>query len=219
MNNAVNCGVGEFIDAQTLVITQDASDISLLASTGDTFAGTVNGDIVEWTGSYEERGGTTTYTSLSVTVSGNSATGNADWTWTDGTDSCNGTMDISANRDWAVEESLSNSFPRLADPLEITDSVAFVIGSALTITDEDYFLFVSAADATVQVELSHFDPLTNNFDLEILDEDLNQVAFSNSIDGFEKAEAPFLTGDTFYVVVIPVSGEDGASYFLSIDVN
>lgn len=221
VNNAVNCDVGEYIDAQALVITQDDSAITLLTSTGNTFSGTVNGDIVEWTGSFEERGGTTTFTSLSVTVSGSSASGNADWTWTDGTDSCNGTMEITASRDWGVEETLSNTFPRIADPVEITDGVAFVTGAALIqlITDNDYFSFVIATDATVQAELSHFDLLTNNFDLEILDENLNQVALSNSIDGFEKAEAQFQAGDTLYIGVLPISEPSGASYILSIDVN
>ena len=221
MNNAVNCDVGEFIDAQALAITQDDSAITLLTSTGNTFSGTVNGDIVEWTGSFEERGGTTTFTSLSVTVSGSSASGNADWTWTDGTDSCNGTMEITASRDWSVEETQRNSFPRIADPVEITDGVAFVTGAGLIqlIPDNDYFSFVIATDATVQAELSHFDLLTNNFDLEILDENLNQVALSNSIDGFEKAEAQFQAGDTLYIGVLPISEPSAASYILSIDVN
>ena len=221
VNNAVNCDVGEFIDAQALVITQDDSAITLLTSTGNTFSGTVNGDIVEWTGSFEERGGTTTFTSLSVTVSGSSASGNADWTWTDGTDSCNGTMEITASRDWSVEETLRNTFPRIADPVEITDGVAFVTGAGLIqlIPDNDYFSFVIATDATVQAELSHFDLLTNNFDLEILDENLNQVALSNSIDGFEKAEAQFQAGDTLYIGVLPISEPSDASYILSIDVN
>ena len=219
MNNAVNCDAGEYIDAQALVITQADSDITLLTSTGNTFSGTVNGDIVEWTGSFEERAGTTTFTSLSLTVSGSSASGNADWTWTDGTDSCNGTMQITASRDWGVEETDSNSLPRLADPLEITDGVAFVTGTALSIRDKDYFAFVIATDVTVQAELSHFDLLTNNLDLEILDENLIQVAISNSIDGFEKAEAQFQAGDTFYIGVLPISEPSAASYILSIDVN
>jgi hypothetical protein len=219
VNNAVNCDLGEFIDAQALVITQDESDISLLTSTGDTFTGTVNGDIVEWTGSFDERGGTTTLNSLSITVSGDSASGNADWTWTDGTDSCNGTMAITASRDWAVEESQNNSNPGIADPLELTDGVAFATGTAVTVRDKDYFAFVVAADSTIQVELSHFDLGVSNFDLELLDEDLNRVALSDSADGFEKVEAQFLAGDVFYIVVLPISGPDGASFILSIDAN
>ena len=82
-NNAVNCGLGEFIDGQAIVITQDDIAITLLTSTGNTFSGTVNGDIIEWTGSFEERGGTTTFTGASLVMSANSASGNAAWTWTD----------------------------------------------------------------------------------------------------------------------------------------
>ena len=88
-NNAVNCGDGEFIDGQAIVITQEESVITLLTSTGNTFSGTVNGDIIEWTGSFEERGGTTTFTGASLVVSANLASGNAAWTWTDPADSCN----------------------------------------------------------------------------------------------------------------------------------
>jgi hypothetical protein len=221
VNNAVNCDAGEYIDAQALVVTQDDTAIDLLTSTGDVFSGTVNGDIVEWTGSFEERGGTTTFTSLSLTVSGNSASGNADWTWTDGTDSCNGTMDITASRDWGVEESQRNSNPGIADPLVFTDGVAFITGAAViqSVTDNDYFKIVLATDATVQAELSHFDLLTSNFDLEILDENFNQVALSNSIDGFEKAAAQFQAGDTLYIGVLPISQPGEEPYILSIDLN
>lgn len=220
-NNAVNCDAGEYIDAQALVVTQDDTAIDLLTSTGDVFSGTVNGDIVEWTGSFEERGGTTTFTSLSLTVSGNSASGNADWTWTDGTDSCNGTMDITASRDWGVEESQRNSNPSIADPLVFTDGVAFITGAAViqSVTDNDYFKIVLAADATVQAELSHFDLLTSNFDLEILDENLDQVVLSNSVDGFEKAAAQFQAGDTLYIGVLPISQAGEEPYLLSIDLN
>jgi hypothetical protein len=128
-------------------------------------------------------------------------------------------MAITASRDWSVEETLRNSNPRIADLLEITDGVAFVTGAALTITDKDYFSFALTTDATIQAELSHFDLLASNFDLEILDENENQVAVSNSIDGFEKVEAQFQAGDTFYIVVLPISGPSEAPYTLSIDVN
>lgn len=218
-NNAVNCGIGEYIDAQAIVITQNGSAISLLMSTGNEFSGTVNGDIVEWTGNFEERGGTTTITSLSVPVSGNSASGNATWTWTDGTDSCNGTMEITASRDWGVEESLRNTRPDTADILEVTDGVAFITGTALTIDDKDYFSFVLAADATVQAELSHFDLQTSDLDLEILDENLIQVALSDSVDGFEKVEAELQAGVTYYIGMLPISTPSATPYNLSIDVN
>ena len=219
-NNAVNCGIGEFIDAQAIVITQDDSAITLLTSTGNSFSGTVNGDIIEWTGSFEERGGTTTFTSLSLTASGNSASGNATWTWTDGTDSCNGTMEITASRDWGVEESLRNSQPPgTVDLLKFADGVAFITGTALHIKDKDYFSFVLAADATVQAELSHFDLQTYDLDLEILDGNLIQVALSDSANGFEKVEARLQAGVTYYIGMLPFKTPSVASYNLSIDLN
>ena len=218
-NNAVNCGDGVFIDGQAIVITQNDSAITLLTSTGNTFSGTVNGDIIEWTGDFEERGGTTTFTSLSVMVSGNSASGNAAWTWTDPTDSCNGTMDITVSRDWGVAESTANSRPLIADMVEFTDGVAFITGTARTPDDEDYFSFVLVTDATVQAELSHFDLQTSDLDLEVLDENFNQVALSDSIDGFEKVEAQLLAGVTYYIGMLPISTPGATSYNLSIDVN
>jgi hypothetical protein len=218
-NNAVNCGAGEFIDGQTLVVTQDDSAITILTSTGNTFSGTVNGDMLEWTGNFEERGGTTTFTSLSVTVSGNSASGNATWTWTDGTDSCNGTMEITVSRDWGVTESDFNSDPLIADLFAITDGVAFVTGTALTTNDKYYYSFVLATDATNQAELSHFNLQTSNLDLEILDENFIRVALSDSADGFEKAEAQLQAGVTFFIGVLPTSTTGAASYNISIDVN
>ena len=211
--------MAEYIDAQTLVISQNDSEITLLTSVGSEFSGTVSGDIVEWTGSYDERGGTTTFTSLSVTVSGNTASGNAAWTWSDGTDSCNGTMDIDLSRDWAVDESLSNSWPEIADAIEITDGTAFISGSTSTPQDADYFAIVLAADATIQVELSHFDVATSDLDLEILDQNLNQVAVSSTVDGFEMVEAQLQSGVSYYVGVLPMSAAAGPSYYLSIDVN
>ena len=218
-DNQVNCDLGEIIDAKALVITQDANDITVLTSTGDVFAGTVNGDIVEWTGDADERGGTTTLTSLSLTASAGTASGNAAWTWTDGTDSCNGTMAITASQDWSVTDGGQNSRPGIADALVFTDGVAFVAGTVSQVTDDDYFSFVLATDATVQVELSHFDPLNNDLALEILDENLNQVAFSDSVDGFEKVEVQLLAGVTYTIGMRPVLAPGSTSYLLSVDVN
>ncbi|MBT5219433.1 MAG: hypothetical protein HOI35_00380 [Woeseia sp.] len=111
-----------------------------------------------------------------MTVSGSSAAGNAAWTWSDGTDSCNGTMDITASRDWGVAEGSRNSRPGIADSLTFADDVAFVTGSAVSLQDNDYFSFAPDADGVVQAELSHFDLQTSDLDLEILDANFNQIA-------------------------------------------
>ena len=220
VNNAVNCGLGEFIDAQTIVVTQDDTTITVSTSSGLIFTGTVNGDIIEWTGDIDERGGTTTINSFSVTVSGDSASGSAAWTWTDGTDSCNGTMEIAMNRGgWAVVESLRNSRPDIADIVELTDGIAFFTGEAINLNDMDYFAIVVAADSTVQAELSHFDLATVNLDLHILDDNLDPMAVSDSLDAFEIVEAQLLAGVTYYIGVLPISAPGAAPYVLSIDVN
>jgi hypothetical protein len=218
-NNAVNCGIGEFIDAKTFVITQDEADISVLSSSGDTFAGTVNGDIVDWTGSFEERGGTTTFTTLTITVAGNSASGNADWTWSDGTDSCNGTMAITASQHTADLEAAKNSVPTIADEIVFEDGVAFFTGIANGPNDEDWVSITADADASIQVELSHFDAGVNNYDLEVLDVDLNPIAASRSFDGFELVEVQVSNGDTIFIGVIPNGVEINTGYYLSVDIN
>ena len=218
--NAVNCGIGEFIDAQAFVITQDDVNISVLASSGDTFTGTVNGDIVEWSGSYDERGGTTTITDLSLVVSGDSVSGNASWTWTDGTDSCNGTMTFSAMRGTAVAESDSNSrVPDVVDTVTLVDGVAFYSGWVSRV-DHDYFALTPATDVTLRVELSHFDTSTDYLNLEVVDADENQLAVSDSVDGFEQIEIALTAGTTYYIGVVPVvESETPIEYLLSIDVN
>ena len=218
-NNAVNCGLGEIIDASALFITQDTNDISLLTSTGNTFEGTVAGDLVEWAGEFDERGGTTTFTSLSVTVAGTSGTGNAAWTWTDGTDSCNGTMEITAAQDWGVADGDRNSGPALADPFAFTDNVAFFAGTVASAIDLDYFSFTLDADATVQIELSHFDPANNDLDLQILNENLDIMQVSNSVDSFEFIEIDLLAGVNYTIGMTPVTVTGVITYNLSIDIN
>ena len=218
-NNAVNCGLGEIVDAQALVITQDANDITVLTSAGVEFTGTVAGDLVEWTGDIDERGGTTTFTSLSLTASGTTAAGNAAWTWTDGTDSCNGTMDITAQQDWGVADSGNNSRPWIADPFTFTDNVAFFAGTATALGDLDYFSFTLAADATVQIELSHFDPATNDLDLQILNENFDIMQVSNSVDSFEIIEIDLLAGVTYTIGMTPITTTGVVSYNLSVDMN
>lgn len=218
--NAVNCGAGETVDAQVFVITQDETDISLLTSTGDLFAGTVNGDIVEWAGDYPERGGTSTLTSATLVFSAESGAGNAAWTWSDGTDSCNGTMAINVNKNAANEESSSNSRPTIADQIDFVDNVAFYTGSlGVGLDRDDYFKFSVADDAVIQAELSHFDPATTDLDILLFDEGLGQIAVSNSIDSFEMIEATVLAGQTYYIKVESRTLPGEVAYILSIDVN
>jgi len=219
-NNMVNCGLGVVIDAQASVISQDNTAITILTSRGDTYSGTVNGDIVEWSGSVDERGGTTTLTA-SVIVSGNTASGNAAWDWTDGTDSCNGTMEITADQTWAVTEAdIHNSQPGTGQLLDYVDGVAFVTASLNLPTDvSDGFAMTFAADVTLRAELSHFNAPTSDLDLRLIDEDLNEIALSASVDGFEWVEAELTGGITYFLIVSAITTAGEEAYTLSTDVN
>ncbi|MDT8421627.1 MAG: hypothetical protein RQ754_14465 [Desulfuromonadales bacterium] len=80
-------------------ITQDGNDLDIYISP-DMFSGTLDGDVISWTGSYFEDGGTTTITSMSLTVdeSGDSFSGNYNWVWTLDSFSCSGVCSIAASR-------------------------------------------------------------------------------------------------------------------------
>ena len=217
--NEVNCGMGESVDGQTIVITQDEADIEMLVSTGDRFAGTVNGDIIEWAGNYDERGGTSSLSNATVIVSADIGSGNADFSWSNGTDSCNGTMAIEFAKGLAVPESDRNSRPEIADPIVINDGVAYVEGTLGVGKDrDDYFILSLAEDGLIEVELSHFDTATTDLDLILFDAELNEVAMSVTTDQFEIVDAALAAGD-YYVKVESVSIDGVQSYYLSIDFN
>ena len=218
--NAMNCGTGESIDAQTMVITQSGADVSILTSRQDTYVGSVAGDIVDWAGSYAERGGMANFTSATAVFTENGVDGNAAWTWSNGTDSCNGTMTISAATDIALEESFANSYPEIADEFTFTDNVAFFEGSIGVGKDEfDYFAFTAESDGTIQIELSHFDTNASNLDLMLMDENLDEVASSQLSDGFERVEAAVAGGAKYYILVDSASLSGPDSYYLSVDMN
>lgn len=218
--NAVNCGMGEIIDAQTIVISQDSEDITMLVSSGDLYVGSVNGDIVEWAGSYFERGGTANFTSATLVFSADSGSGNAAWTWTNGTDSCNGTMALDVAKGMAQQESGSNSHPDVATPFDFVDNVAFFEGTLGNGLDrDDYFAFVAPADGSVQAELSHFDTSSSDIDLYLFDENMNELSASLSVDSFERVEASVTAGTTYYIKAETASISGPESYYLSVDFN
>lgn len=218
--NAVNCGMGESVDAQVIVIDQHVEDITMLMSSGDTYIGSVNGDILEFAGSYFERGGTANFTSATLVFSADSGAGNAAWTWTNGTDSCNGTMAIDVGKGMAIQESGSNSHPDVAMQFDFVANVAFFDGTVGHGLDrDDYFSFVAAADGSVQAELSHFDTSSSDLDLFLYDEDLNELAASLSVDSFEMVESPVVAGSTYYLKVETASISGEQPYNLSVDFN
>ncbi len=93
--NAVDCGEGTYTDTYTMTVTQSGNEITVLVS-GLAFTGTLEGNRLRWSGSYPEDAGITTL-NADVTISddGNSLSGSASWTWTDGSFSCSGTTQVS----------------------------------------------------------------------------------------------------------------------------
>lgn len=83
------------VETYDVTVVQDGTDLTVTTPMG-VFTGSIDGDAVEWTGSFEEDGGTTTITLMDLTVSedGTRVTGTADWTWTNGTFICEGTMSV-----------------------------------------------------------------------------------------------------------------------------
>jgi len=96
VSDETDCDGGIYTYHYTATITQDDCDITVTIA-GESYSGEVDGDDIEWTGSYSEGGGTTT-TTISLTVSGDSVSGTASWTWTDGFDSCSGTSTITGSK-------------------------------------------------------------------------------------------------------------------------
>jgi hypothetical protein len=88
------------VDDGTFKISQDGSSITVTDKYNNTFSGSVNGNKVSWSGSFPDPyyGGTTTYSSLDLTVNGDSLSGTVSYTWTDGQTQCSGTAQISGNR-------------------------------------------------------------------------------------------------------------------------
>jgi hypothetical protein len=84
-------------DSYTLTAVQEGTTLTVSDQYGRNFVGSVNGSKTQWTGSYQEDGGTTTITSMNISVSSESKnfSGTTSWTWTDGVDMCGGTTSVS----------------------------------------------------------------------------------------------------------------------------
>jgi glucose dehydrogenase len=74
-----------------LSVVQSGKNVTVEVDySGSIMSGTYCGNVISSSGSYPEEGGTTTI-SVTATVSGNSLSGNAVWSWTDGFQDCSGT--------------------------------------------------------------------------------------------------------------------------------
>ncbi len=98
--SASACG-SAFTDYNSYTVTQTGCNIVVSSASGaGPFNGAVNGSQICWTGSYPNNGGTTTITSLVLTVdsSGTSFQGTSHWTWSDGSTSCSGTTQVTGTK-------------------------------------------------------------------------------------------------------------------------
>jgi hypothetical protein len=100
-NNWVNPGTAgctvEANETVTVTMTQTGTNVEVVIK-GETYTGTVSGATYTGTASYPEEGGTTTTTVTFTLSSSTSGSGTVVWSWTDGSESCNGGSDISLTK-------------------------------------------------------------------------------------------------------------------------
>lgn len=158
------CGDGTYGQTDAYVATQSGASLSVVpSSSGLTYTGTVAGNVISWTGSYPDNGGTTTITSLNLSVdelTENTFTGTANWSWTDGNTSCSGTTQIDGLR--------------VAGPSSSTTTLTLGTPSAGTIssaTQEDWFVFNATNGASYTIVLNGGDGSTADMDMYVYEGD------------------------------------------------
>ena len=82
-----------------VTVTMSGNDVTVQTPAG-TFRGTIDGDELEWTGSYPEGGGTTTIEEMDLTVSsdGSRLSGTTRWRYSEPGFSCSGTTTVEGIR-------------------------------------------------------------------------------------------------------------------------
>jgi hypothetical protein len=90
------CGGNSYTEGATYTAVQNGCSLTVTTS-GKSFSGQICNNTISWTGSYPDGTGTTTITSSSFTLSGNTFAGTAYWTWS-GSTSCSGSTDVTATK-------------------------------------------------------------------------------------------------------------------------
>lgn len=91
-------------DSYTVTVVQNGNELTVVLGddaelpSGTTFTGTISGNQINWSGSYPTAGGTTTVNNTDITANDSTMSGTANWSWSDGTDSCQGTTSVSGTR-------------------------------------------------------------------------------------------------------------------------
>ncbi len=94
------CEGGGGSDTYQVTITQNGNAVTLMYSDGDTVSGTINGNKIQYSGSYDEEGGTMTVSAeFTVSADGRSMQGTDSWSWTNGSMNCSGTDSFSGTRE------------------------------------------------------------------------------------------------------------------------
>lgn len=95
--NQQNCGEPNESQMYNVDVVQNGTNVTLTSFQG-TFFGTLSGNVLSYSGSYPEDGGTATFTAtVTFDASVSNYSGSSSWTWTDGAFSCSGTCDLSGS--------------------------------------------------------------------------------------------------------------------------
>jgi neutral ceramidase len=103
-----DCAWEDHEEKQIYVIAQDNCELAITTNATE-FSGTVEESDVSWTGEYPYEDGTMTVSSMDLSISGDTVTGAAVWSWDDGDTSCSGTTQISGTFEAAAEDTIPQS--------------------------------------------------------------------------------------------------------------
>jgi hypothetical protein len=213
----------------SITIAQSGSNLTVTTPSG-VFTGSISGNIVRWTGSYPDDGGTTTITALTATVSGNSFSGSSSWTWAGPGGPCSGSTNFTGTRAGGggggtqvneIEPNNSRATGQtVTRPVTVTGSVSELDAgetpAALGFKVEDWYRFTLTGTATVTITLTHgLGSGFNDLDLVLMQGD----TFVNGMFGVTGTET--ITGSlpagTYQVGVLAFDTPSGSvTYTLSI---
>jgi hypothetical protein len=94
--DGTECGEGNYIDSYDASVSVTGSR-AIVSAGNITRAGTISSNSLTFSTNYPEEGGVTT-TSGNITFQGATMSGSSTWSFTDGTDSCSGTSQISGSK-------------------------------------------------------------------------------------------------------------------------
>ena len=236
------CGRGLWHNGWATVATQTGDQVSFLNSDGTTFSGTVGNIEVMFSGSFLEPAsdsgslfppgviGEALVSNDDLTIGVNEETlfGNVDYLWTYLSGSCAGSSQFMLSRTGQAVDTEPNDDPAIPQSLTImtndlglpaTSTAAWVMGSVDLVTDEfDVFEIQIGARSRLEVELSHFDTVTADLDVFVIDAALIGIAISDSGDSFEVFRTDLDPG-TYYVIVEAFVTSAPSDYILSVDLN